>query len=750
MPANVFISYARLDGPEKPEEVRWEIADPVDRFVRLFAYAAGKKEDGLVPTLFRDEDSIKPGDTIRTEIAQAIAECPVMLAFTSKAYFASPECFKEWQAFDEARREAGRDRYGRYRKLLIPIQLRAVKSKPRGLANPFGEDAHRWYEELATANGRKFSITSEMLLKERHGERLMRCLEELDDVIQDHLERLHGTASAKKATDNQLRFRTPIVGATLKSEGIAAELRAADSLRYRHHLPVCVIYTGGTVGMVRSEDSDPRHADYEMPDDIDAIGEPLTSRLSALPVDVHLFRREQAIDSASITAGDWVELARLVQEQAANYQGFVILHGTNTLAYTASALSFLLSGHMTKPVILTGAEVPLSDINTDAGHNVGNAIRVAAHQAFRGPVLIREVCVYWSNHLYRGNRVTKKTASDRAETFHTPNMRVPLATLVNDKLDVEYTHVNAVPLPSEAASQPAIRDMSGIDVAILFIHPNMDFEQVDRGFSESPDGLILLSYGPGNVPDDPVFIAMLKRLIAETTIVANVTQCPYGRVELRLFETSATLFDLGVVDAYDMTLEAAYTKLLWALAKHPDKEARRRERAKRAIRREFQECRVGEMSASIFTEHRPYAKFAQVAGRAYRTSTRIRAFTGKFSRLGIAEAFIRIEGLRFPAVVERAKVRVYYGPPPRRAVGAEGDGLLAEQDNLLAEFEKTITETERVNGVDKNLEVTATFRKAFDGRDFVISIGVEDAMADIEFRSVRLVVYTKDMRRYDG
>jgi L-asparaginase type I len=474
---------------------------------------------------------------------------------------------------------------------------------------------------------------------------------------------------------------------------------------------------------------------------IDDIRLPLAPRLSALPVDMHLFRLAQAIDSSAVTAKDWVDLARLLREQAANYQGFVILHGTNTLAYSASALSFLLSDSMTKPVILTGSEVPLSNVNTDAVHNVENAIRAAAHEAYGGPILIREVCVYWNNHLYRGNRVTKKIASDRSSSFHCPNMPVPLATLANDKLDVEYMHVNATRQP-ERRNVPDVRDLSAVDVAILFIHPNMDFEQVAASFTRSPDGLILLSYGPGNVPEDPVFIAMLKRLIADNTIIANITQCPYGRVELKLFETSATLFDLGVVDGYDMTLEAAYTKLLWALAQY-DKANRAIEETRERIKAAFQEDQAGEMSASIFTKHWPYEKFASTGGDAYYESS-ARSFENKFNRLDIAEAFIRIEGMRFPPGVERAAVRVYYGPPP-----PEDEITNVAPDNLLAEFDKTISDEERANGIDKNLEVTSTFRKAFTNIDFVLSVGLVGEPG-ITFKSVRIVVYTKGMRRREG
>jgi L-asparaginase type I len=733
---DVFISYSQLDNRDLVS-ITYEVPNAVDRFLEIYEYEFGLSTAAKMERFFRDEWSIRPGEMIPEQIEQAIRECPVMLTFCSPNYFASVECFEEWRAYDEMRKRAEMGTNGGPKKLLIPIEVKP--SETVGLDLDQYPDAARWHEELITAAGRKRIISSDDLIKEENGEKLAVRIRELGRLIDEHLAVRRGTAIEKASDPNMLRFQTPIIGATLKSEKIVAELKKAKPLRYNRHLPVCVIYAGGTVGMVRTQDSDPVHADYEMASGIEDITKPLMGRLSSLPVDLHLFRLDEAIDSSAVTAANWVDLATLIREQANNYQGFVILHGTNTLAYSASALSFLLSDSMTKPVILTGSEVPLSHVNTDAMHNVENAIRAAAHQAYGGPILIREVCVYWNNNLYRGNRVTKKIASDRSSSFHTPNMAVSLATLANDKLDVEYMHVNPISMPEPGTKAPPIRDLSAIDVAILFIHPNMDFEQVDRGFTKSPDGLILLSYGPGNVPDDEVFIGMLRRLLDDHTIIANITQCPYGRVELKLFETSATLFDLGVIDGYDMTLEAAYSKLLWALAAHPDKASRAQEANKESIKAAFQEDVAGEMSASIFTVHWPSEKFTMRTDSPFRVSDS-GSFQNKFSRLDIAEAFIRIEGLRFPKGTDRAKVRVYYGHPQ------PGEALDVEPDNQLAEFTKAIGDDERGTGIDKNLEVTHTFRKAFTNTDFVLSIGLE-GVPGITFKSVRLVVYTKGMRR---
>jgi L-asparaginase len=734
--AEIFISYSKLDNRQL--RVEHLVTEAISRFIEQYQYARSLSDEATLAKFFRYEASMEAGQSLPERIRQEIDECPVLLAFYSPAYFESEPCFLEWQSFQESRQRAGKAQDGSDQKILIPIEVKPVTwGEFSPLPHP---DARKWFEEVAEQTWRP--ITSDLLIRTEKSEELQAAINKLAPVIDKYIDRAKGTSAEQRSAPNILRVQTPIEGATLKRAEIQEEIRNAGNLRYAAKEPVCVIYAGGTVGMVRKHDSDPVHADYEMAPGIDRIVEPLAGNLSKLPFDMHFFRLAKTIDSSNVTASEWVDLAALVQEQMPYYQGFVLLHGTNTLAYSASALSFLLSESISKPVILTGSEVPLSNLNTDAIHNVENAIRAAAHNAYGGPILIPEVCVYWNNQLYRGNRVTKKYASDRSLSFHTPNMPVPLATLANDKLDVEYAHVRDVPegakTPGSAAAR--IHPLDDVEVGILFIHPDMHFEQLseqfDRNPDKSPDGLILLSYGPGNVPDDKKFITMLERLIERGTIVANVTQCPYGRVELKLFETSATLFDRGVVDGYDMTLEAAYTKLLWALSAYGP-EARKQRRARERIKANFQNNRAGEMGASIFTLHWPAEEFRQLPDSPYRISDVAKSQAG-FSRLDIAEAFIRIEGLRFPKDVRKAKVRVFYGEPPQTDDEAAWD-------NLLADFNKTLTDDEMANGTDKNLEVTHTFRKSFTKENFLLSLGLE-GVPGIEFKAVRLVVYTKGTR----
>lgn len=723
----IFISYAHLDNSGS-DDVTHRFTDAIDHFCELYRnYRVTRGEPVRTGELFKDGDSLEPGDKIDATATEAAASCRILLAFFSPNYFQSDSCREEWRAFktrltqeEQSRADRGTGAGRPYPpKRLIPIEV--IPLEGFALTDEEGEG---WQRHVT---GNLASITSEILL-DRDTARLYKEIEALDRTIQEDL-KIARTQSADWS-DNIVIIKTLLAVETLSDSDLAEELLALKP-KYTQLPPVSVIYAGGTVGMVQREGSVEPHADYEMAPTAEIIAYHLRPKLARLQFDIHFYSLAETIDSSNITAKRWVDLAKIVDSQMDRYQGIVILHGTNTLAYTASALSFLLRDRITSPVVLTGAEIPLSVSTTDAVHNVEHAVRVAAHKAYNSPGLVPEVCVYWGNYLYRGNRVTKKNASHRADSFHAPNMPVALGTLANDRVELDYEHVRRI-VTDDAATRNSeeIADISVPRVDVIFIHPDMDFANIAKGFPHgSLDGLILLSYGPGNAPEDKTFLELVSRLLGEGVTVVNITQCPFGRVEFKLFETAATLFDLGVVDGHDMTLEAAYTKLLWAIAQSGNRlQPGRREK----IRREIQRSRAGEMSASISTVPFGASDTFHTDGR-YLVSDIPRTQL-KVDRHDITEVFLRMEKVKVRAGTDAAAVRILFGRP--LSVNHAGP-----EANLLAEFTKVLTADERKLGeFSKNVNITHPFRKCFRNEIFDMSVSLDNA-APAEFSSMSVVIY---------
>lgn len=721
----IFISYSRKNN-QINTTITHEVTEVIDHFISVYRYVRGDSEDELDHDyFFFDRTNISPGDSITDSIKRGIENCYIMLAFYSKQYFDSRYCFQEWQLFKQLQEK-------HKNKLLIPIEVRPVDNKE---LPKFDEMIPEWYAELTTVSGLKHNITSKILLDKKDTEPLAREVKVLIETIQEHILIQQGTSKELSSLPNILIVDTPIEKDTLESPEIREQISNQKKTFKYKTAPICIIYAGGTVGMIKQDNSDALHADYEMADRVSEIVRYLRPRLSDLPFNMFFFSLKNTIDSSNVKISDWNNLARIIREQMLNYQGFVILHGTNTMSYTASALSFVLNDVLERPVILTGSEVPISVPNTDAIHNIENAIRAAAWQSYNGPMLVPEVCVYWNNHLYRGNRVTKKYASDRNESFHTPNMPTPLATLSHDKLNVEHSLIIKRGNIDRTNVSPKSSVELDAKVSVLFMFPEMDLSNLESKYPDDLDGLILLSYGPGNSPDDPSFIKMINRLISRGTIIGNITQCPYGKVELKLFETSATLFDLGVVDGDDMTLEAAYCKLLWAISRVGN---RKQPGTQASIKSTFQRNIAGEMSVSIYTMSLgSFDTFAHAEAKGIYVSD-INKFDKSFSPYDISSVFLRLEGFQLNDKIKKAQIKIYFGQPSVHIDSAEDNG------NLLVDFMKTLTlkeiEEERF---DKNLEITHTFRKCFSNNEFQISIGVVGG-SKFSFSSIRLVVYTKD------
>jgi L-asparaginase len=312
-----------------------------------------------------------------------------------------------------------------------------------------------------------------------------------------------------------------------------------------------ILYTGGTVGMVinKRQELVPMH--------FEKLGNQLPE-LRKLPYRLELLALPQLIDSSNVTPADWLLLARLIGQHYADFDGFVVLHGTDTMAYSAAALSFLLE-HLGKPVVFTGAQVPVGRTRSDAARNLLTALEIAAaRHPPADTVRLPEVGLFFNDVLIRGTRA-KKVESQQFAAFKSENY----PPLVRAGINLDFNDKSIRLLP---ATQLHVHQQLEEKVAVLRLFPGIT-EAVVSAVLGVPGlrGCVLETYGSGNAPTAPWFLACLAKASASGVYILNVSQCEEGRVVQGRYETSAHLTDLGVIGGDDITTEAAITKLMFVL-----------------------------------------------------------------------------------------------------------------------------------------------------------------------------------------